>query len=71
MKEAIPMFETIDEILTVNDVAEILYVGRNTIYDLLNSGQLKGFRIGSKSWRIPRQCLNEYILEKSGSTTSP
>lgn len=65
------MFESIDEILTVNDVAEILYVGKNTVYDLLNAGQLKGFRIGSKSWRIPRQCLNEYILQKCGFTAPP
>lgn len=65
------MFENTDKILTVNDVAEMLYVGRNTIYDLLNSGQLKGFRIGSKSWRIPKKSLDDYILQKCGSTTSP
>lgn len=47
------MFEKYDDVLTVTDVAEILFVGRNTVYDLLNSGHLKGFRIG-KSWRVPK-----------------
>lgn len=55
---------TEDEILTVNDVAEILYIGKNTVYSLLQSGELRGFRLG-KSWRIPRECLNQFIMEKT------
>lgn len=65
------MFDNIDDILTVNDVAEILYVGRNAVYELLNSGQLKGFRIGSKTWRIPKKYLDDFIIHKCESTTSP
>ena len=52
------------EILTVEEVADILYVGKNTVYSLLQSGDLRAFRIG-KSWRIPRFCLEEYIINKS------
>lgn len=57
------MFEKYDDVLTVTDVAEILFVGRNTIYDLLNTGCPKGFRIG-RSWRVPKSNLEEYILGK-------
>lgn len=53
-----------DEILTVNDVAEILYIGKNTVFSLLQSGELKAFRIG-KSWRIPREALNQFIINKA------
>ena len=53
-----------NEILTVEEVADILYVGKNTVYSLLQSGDLRAFRIG-KSWRIPRFCIDEYIIEKS------
>ena len=55
---------TNNEILTVEEVADILYVGKNTVYALLQSGALRAFRIG-KSWRIPRFCLEEYIIDKS------
>lgn len=55
---------TEDEILTVHDVAEILYIGKNTVYSLLQSGELRAFRLG-KSWRIPRECLNQFIMEKT------
>ena len=61
------MFSNYDEVLTVSDVAEILYVGRNTVYELLNSGALEGFRIG-KTWRIPKVNLERYIIEKCKSS---
>lgn len=59
------MDEYVDEILTVEDVMELLYVGKNTVYSLLQSGQLKGFRLG-RSWRIPRESLSKFIIEKAG-----
>ena len=62
------MFSNYDDVLTVSDVAEILYVGRNTVYELLNSGALEGFRIG-KTWRIPKVNLEKYIIEKCKSTS--
>ena len=59
------MDEFLDEILTVEDVMELLYVGKNTVYSLLQSGELKGFRLG-RSWRIPRESLTKFIMEKAG-----
>ena len=38
-------------LLTPAEVMEILGVGKNTVYRLLNSGELQGFRVG-RSWRI-------------------
>lgn len=59
------MNDNLGEILTVADIMEILYIGRNTVYSLLNSGELKGFRIG-RTWKIPRDCLTNYIVKKCG-----
>ena len=58
------MFSNYDDVLTVSDVAEILYVGRNTVYELLNSEELKGFRIG-KTWRVTKESLVSFISERS------
>ncbi len=49
-------------ILTPEDVMEELCIGRNAIYKLLDSGKLKGFRVGRK-WKIPRKALDKYIDE--------
>lgn len=57
------MFDNYDDILTVAEVMEILYVGKNTVYRLLNEGELKGFRIG-RTWKIPRDSLTSFIMHR-------
>ena len=51
------------ELLTVDEVTEILYLGKNTVYDLLRSGELKGIRFG-RVWRIPKENIKELITRK-------
>ena len=58
------MFTDYGEILTVQEIMEILFVGKNTVYELLNSGELKGFRIG-KTWRVTKESLVSFISERS------
>ena len=43
--------EELPTILTPAEVMDILGVGKNTVYRLLNSGQLPAIRIG-RSWKI-------------------
>lgn len=57
------MFNYDNDILTVNEMMEALYIGRNYAYKLLNSGEVKGFRIG-RSWRIPRASIEEFVISK-------
>lgn len=58
------MFNDYDDILSVEQLMELLYIGKNSTYKLLNSGAIKAFRIG-KVWKIPRVALEEYIISKS------
>ena len=51
-------------VLSVSEVAEYLGVGKNRVYELLNAGKLKGFRMGS-TWKISRMALENYILNAS------
>ena len=48
------------EILTPEDVMDYLYIGRNAVYKLLNSGELKAFRVG-RNLKIPKKAFDEYI----------
>lgn len=45
--------------LTPQEVMGLLCIGKNTVYKLLGSGALKGFRIG-KQWRITREAVIAY-----------
>ena len=55
----------INTIMSVAEVAEYLSVGKNRIYELLNNGTIKGFRMGS-SWKISKLALDTYIITASG-----
>lgn len=61
------MLETYDELLTADEAAEALKVGKNAIYRLLESGQLKAYRNG-RVWRIPRLSVERYILTQAKLT---
>ena len=61
------MLEEYPDILTVEEACEALRMGYNAMYDLLNSGKLKGFRNG-RVWRIPKLAIKEYILESKRGT---
>lgn len=58
------MFDQYPEVLSVYDVAEVLGTGKNRIYELVNSGKLKAFRLGNV-WRIPKKSLEIFITESA------
>lgn len=47
-------------VYTVLEVAEILSVTRRTIYNYIDSGQLKAIKIG-KYWRITEDNLKNFL----------
>lgn len=51
-------------ILSIEEVCQILRVGRNRIYYLLNNGFLKGYREGNR-WKISQKAVEEYISTQS------
>ena len=58
------MNDLYDALITPEDAADILHCGMNAMYNLLNSGKIKAFRVG-RIWKIPRRAVQEYIVEAS------
>lgn len=58
------MFESYDDVLTVEEACEALKIGYNAMYELLNTGKIKGYKNG-RVWRIPKAALMEYIQNSS------
>jgi len=54
-----------NDILELEDLCDILKIGRSVSYRLLRSGDIPGFKIG-RVWKIPREGLDKYIREQSG-----
>lgn len=57
------MYELDCELLTIEDLCEVLMIGRNTAYRLLSSGAIRAFRIG-RCWKIPRSAVNEFLTAR-------
>ena len=57
------MLERVPEIMTFNECKRLLKVGKNTLLDLLHSGDIQAFRIGNR-WKIPKSAIYEYIHYK-------
>ena len=54
------MFATDYDLLTPEEAMDYLNVGKNAIYELLGTGEIKAFRIGTR-WKIPKKSLDDYI----------
>ena len=52
------MFSKYGDIVTVEEVMEMLQVGRVTVYEMLKSGKIRSLRIGKK-YVIPKKSVVE------------
>lgn len=54
------MFENYPDILTLKQAQNMLHIGRNSMLDLIYSGEIEAFKIKGK-WRIIKSDLILYI----------
>lgn len=56
-------FDELPLTLRVEDLMPILGIGRNTAYELVRSGKIKGIRIG-KQIRIPKEEVRRFLAKE-------
>ena len=59
-----------DEILTIKEVADYLKVAEKTIYRLVGSKKLPGFKVGG-IWRFRKSEVDNWINTQSIGTREP
>lgn len=57
-----------DEILTVQEVADYLKISRSTVWRWCNEGKLTAFKVG-RSWRIHRTVLEKMVYHNRNKNT--
>lgn len=57
------MFEEYNDIITIDELCEMLRIGRNKAYELLRSGKISSFREG-KLWIISKEAVIDYIRKR-------
>lgn len=53
----------VNEILTRDEVMELLKIGRSTFYELIQSGKLKAFKEGNR-YKVPASAVENYIRDR-------
>lgn len=54
------MFDEYSDMITIDELCEMLRIGRNKAYELLRSGEVGGFHDG-RLWMIPKEAVVQYI----------
>lgn len=52
--------EDLPLIMSVEDLMDVLHIGRNTAYDLVRCGQIRSIRVG-RQIRIPREAVIAFL----------
>ncbi|MDO5361016.1 MAG: helix-turn-helix domain-containing protein [Eubacteriales bacterium] len=60
------MFENYNDILTVEEFAEVLRIGTTQAYRILKRGEIAAYKEG-KDWKIPKKSVEQYIYNKAFS----
>ncbi|MGN0617779.1 MAG: helix-turn-helix domain-containing protein [Ruminiclostridium sp.] len=55
------MFGEYNDMLTIEDLCDMLHIGRSKAYNLLRSGRIAGFKDG-RLWMIPKTSVIEFII---------
>lgn len=58
------MQENYAELITIDELCELLMIGRTTAYRLLRSKEINAFKIG-KVWKILKASVEKYVKERS------
>lgn len=58
------MFNEYGDILSLEDLCEVLKVSENTAYRLIKEGRVKAFKVG-RIYKIPKIAVETYILAES------
>ena len=69
-KELPPEWAELPPVLTTAQVARLLKVHVNTISNLIERGELAGFRVG-RVWRVHRRDLLKYVGLSDGEEQGP
>lgn len=54
------MAKELPKIYTLHEVEEILSVTQRTLYNWIDSGKLKAFKVG-RTWRVTEEALQEFM----------
>ena len=56
------LLDSYNDVLSIDELCEVLHIGRNMAYRLLNTQSIQAFRIG-RCWKIPKNSVQEFLKQ--------
>lgn len=60
-----PLIFSSRHVLSVEDLMDVLHIGRNTAYNLVQSGKIRSIKIG-RIYHIPLEAVDEFLKDENG-----
>lgn len=54
-------------LLTIDEVAEVLKINRHTAYKYAKTGAIPAVRVG-RNWRVDENVFNDWLVKRAGKT---
>ena len=62
------MFQEYNDMVSIDELCEMLKIGRNKAYELLRAGIISGFKEG-RIWKIPKHTVVNQVMSHSTKAT--
>lgn len=57
------MFDSYPEVVSVEEIQQMLRIGKNAVYQLLKDGTIKSIKVG-KRYVVPKKYIIDFLIEK-------
>ena len=57
------LFSTYPDLVSIDEIQQMLRIGKNTVYELLKTEKLKSIKVGKK-YVVPKKFVIDFLLEQ-------
>ncbi len=57
------LFNTYPDVVSIDEIQQMLRIGKNAVYELLKTKKLKSIKVGKK-YIVPKKYVIEFLLEQ-------
>ena len=57
------VFDSYPDVVSVEEIQQMLRIGKNAVYALLKDGEIKSIKVG-KRYIVPKKYVAEFLLKK-------
>lgn len=57
------LFNTYPDVVSIDEIQQMLRIGKNAVYELLKTQKLKSIKVGKK-YIVPKKYVIEFLLEQ-------